>query len=123
MLPCRNAGIFFIRRDRLENRGLGIYDDIVADTHMVCHAHLPAQHHVITQPCRPGDAALSHDDTVLADPHIVSDMHEIVQLRAITNRRGTELSSVDTGACPELNAIADRSRTDVRNLDETPPIG
>src|SRR3982750_2391242 len=59
---------------------------------------------------------LRHDQTLLADPHVVRDVHEIVDLRSVSNDGVVDASAIDGRIRPYLDVVADDAAPDVRDL-------
>ena len=71
---------------------------------------------------RANGGAAGHTDTtshrgVLADPHVVPDLHQVVELDAIFENCVLQRAPVNAGVGADLDVIADLNRTQLFNLD------
>src|SRR4030042_1487191 len=64
------------------NPALRPQQDAVLDLEMARETRLPPDHDAAADPHAPGDSGLRRDHRVASDDHVVSDLAEIVQLRA-----------------------------------------
>src|SRR5579871_1763598 len=51
-----------------------------------------------------------------ADAAIVADMHQIVELGSVANRRDAERGAIDTGICADFDIVADFHPADLREF-------
>ena len=70
----------------LGHAGLGADDGPVADVDVIDDADLAGDHDVIARAARAGDAHLADEQVVPADPAVVADLHEVVDLGAFADR-------------------------------------
>src|SRR5881628_3128578 len=102
----------------------------VADAHVVCDPDLPGQHHAASDARAAGDADLGDEDRVLADLHVVSELHEIVELGAAADDRVAEGRAVDRTVGADLHVVLDDDAARLWNLamlraveGEAEPVG
>src|SRR5215468_9735050 len=76
----RIAEPFFACRHVGHDPAPGPDDSPLADRHIIRKPNLSGQDDAILDDNAAGDAALRDDDAVAADPHIVSDLHQVVDL-------------------------------------------
>src|SRR5262249_16769256 len=66
---------------------------------------------------RAGDAHLADQEVVRADPAIVANHHQVVDLGALANARRLERAAVDRRAGTNLDIITDLDVAQLRHLD------
>jgi hypothetical protein len=123
VVACWKADYRFTRRHVIYDAGFSANFHTVSNYYMIFNRALTPHHNAVAQGYGPGQTALAGHYNGSTEPAIVSDMHEIIELGTVTDRRCTELTPVDAAACPDLNAVADRNRADVRYLHEAPSVG
>src|SRR3546814_6647561 len=57
-------------------------------------------------------AGRARDQAVLADADVVSDLYQVVDLRAAPDHRGADVGAVDGGVGADLDIVADPDRAD-----------
>ena len=65
---------------------------------------------------RAGNAHLRHDETERTDPNVVTDVHEIVDLRPRPDHRVIDAAAIDRRVRANLHIVADDAAPDVRDL-------
>jgi hypothetical protein len=85
------------------------------------HTHLASEHAPIPDVRRAGDPDLCHQQAALPDAHVVSDLHEVVDLGPRTDHGVVDAASVDRRVRTDLHVILDHAASDVRNL-VVPPV-
>jgi len=83
---------------------------------MAGNGALAAHRHAILQDGRACDSDLSHDYAVVADPHILSNLNEIIDLRSIPDNRVPTAAPIDRGVCADLDIVSDHDATKLRHL-------
>ena len=71
---------------------------------------------------RANSGAASHTDTtghcgVLANPHVVPDLHQVVELDTVLDNSVLQCAPVDAGVGADFDVIANLDRTQLFNLD------
>jgi hypothetical protein len=84
---------------------------------MIRHANLTGQSHSVAHSNAAGDTHERHEDAVLADPAVVSDVNKIVDLGAGADHRLAGFGAIDSSIRADLYVITDLDYTDVRQLD------
>jgi hypothetical protein len=90
-LPVRSRGVAAHRRARrhiAEDARLRRDRRAIADPDVTRYSRLAAQRHEPAQPRAPGYADLRDHDAVLAHPHVVPDLDQVVDLAAPSDHRG-----------------------------------
>src|SRR5438128_11521815 len=103
-------------RDVTREAGLRGDDGAVADREVVGDAHLPGEHDAPADPARPGDSHLGHDDRVLADLDVVTDLHEVIDLGSAADDRLSQGGAVDRRVGADLDVVLDQHGADLRDL-------
>src|SRR5512137_90637 len=98
------------------------YFNAIPDRDMIFDGGLARYHHAITDRYRTGDAATASYQAHPADPAIMPDLYEVIDLGAVTDRGRAEFSAVDTGSRTNFHRIADHDRADMRDLYNAPAI-
>ena len=103
------------RADRLARRDAGLRadDGTVLKRAMIRDANLPADDYALADRAAAGNAGLRGENRMLADAHVVRDLHEIVDFHAVADLRGVERPAVDRGVCADLDVVADRRRVPI----------
>ena len=83
---------------------------------MAGDADLPAHHNVISHLGAAGDADLRAQQAVLADFHIVRDVDEVVDFRALADGRRAEGATVNRNVRADLYVVADDDMSNLRNF-------
>src|SRR5437870_3707943 len=65
------------------------------DRHMVGESRLAREEHFILHVRAPGDSRLARDQAARADPTVVPDLHEVVDLRPRTDHRIVDAAPID----------------------------
>src|ERR1035438_10327942 len=79
-------------------------------------ADLPAENHVTPQLGAAGDPRLADDDAMVADRHVVSYLHQVINLGALADDRRPESAAINGHIRPDLHVVADDDIADLRNL-------
>src|ERR1700736_1738771 len=87
---------------------------------MPADAGLAGEDSAIANRHRAGDANLRHDQAFLADPHVVCDVHEIVDLGAVSYNSVVDAAAVDRRVGAYLDVIANNAAPHVRDLGVRP---
>jgi hypothetical protein len=94
----------------------------VADDHAVADADLSCECHALPDLRRSGDSDLSADDRVLPHGHVVTDLHQIVDLRPAPDPGFRQRRPVDAGIGPDVNVVFEHDDPDLRNTAVLPPV-
>ena len=102
----------------------------VADVDVTADACLSGEDHTVPDSRRAGDPDLRHQQAESPDANVVTDVHEIVDLRAGANDGVIDAAAVDRRVCPDLDVILDDAAADVGDLlvhaaakDVAEPVG
>ena len=94
------------RRHIVRHARPGSKDRLVADVHVVANTHLPGHHDPVARGRAARHTHLRTDHVVAAESAVVGDHHEVIELRAVANRRCPVGTAVDRGAGTDLNIVA-----------------
>ena len=107
---------FFAVGNVVHHTGPGGNDDSVSNFQMSGNANLSSEHNMISQLRAARDAGLSDDDAVLADFHVVRDLHQVVYLRPLADDRRAERAAVNRHPRADFHVVADDDVADLRHL-------
>jgi hypothetical protein len=79
-------------------------------------AGLPAHLDVVAEGGGAGDADLGDEEAAPADPHVMADLHEVVDLRPFADDGLAEGGTVDGRAGADLHVVLDAHDPDLRDL-------
>src|SRR5579863_5506089 len=65
---------------------------------------------------RSGQTRMSCDCDAASNAAVVTDLHEIIDLRAVTDSRCTGLRTIDTAVGADFDVVAENDRSDLRDL-------
>ena len=116
MWSRRVPGPAFTRGDRAEHSGLCRDARAFADREMTSEPRLAGENAAILDPNRARDSHLRHQQTEPSDPHVVSDMHEVVDLRSSTDDGVVDASAIDRRVRADLDIGFQDASTNVWNL-------
>src|SRR5207247_1553159 len=94
---------------------LGRDPDALADHQVVGHADVAGQDHVVADSSAPRDADTGHHQAALAQPHVVADVYQVVELGAPPYHRVVHTATVHARVRPDLHLVLDNAPADVRN--------
>src|SRR6516164_1010080 len=95
-----------------------------ADFDMTNNANLAAQGHEIAKLGATGNTGLCDDDAMSSNHHVVPNLYEIINLRALTDDRIAQGPAVDRRICADFNVILDDDAPDLGHfLVSSPPHG
>src|SRR6185437_1591070 len=94
-----------------------------ADGQMIADADLSAHHHIGTDGGGARDAHLAGDQAVMADLHVVGDVHEVVEHRAGADRRVADSAAVDGAIGAELDIVLDDHAAELRHAQQALAAG
>jgi hypothetical protein len=83
---------------------------------MAHDAYLATKGYEIPKFRAPGDTGLGHDDAMPSDHHVVPDLHEIINFRALPDHGIPQGASVDGGVGADLHPVLDDHAADLRHL-------
>jgi hypothetical protein len=78
-------------------------------------SHVPGEDNVVPYSCTAGDPDPGHDQAALADPDIVTDLHEVVQLGATTDDGIVDASPIDASIRSHLDLVLQNTGTHMRD--------
>src|SRR2546427_5558517 len=99
-----------------EMPGLDEQPRAASDRELIRDARLTGDDHVILHPHAAGDPRLGHDQASRANPHVVRDVDQVIDLRPRSDHRIVHAAAIDAGVGPDLDVIPDEAATHVRNL-------
>jgi len=83
---------------------------------VIAESYLTSDNAIIFDNGAAGDPGLGSDDASLADLHVVSYLHEVVDLRSFTDPGLAESSAIDACVRSDLNVVFNNDRSDLREL-------
>src|SRR5206468_6658262 len=86
------------------------------DREVIRDARLSRDDHVVLHLAAPRNTGLRHDEAAGADPHVMGDVHEIVDLRARSDHGVVHTAAVDARVRADLDVVPDQAPADVRDL-------
>ena len=116
---CWNSENGSLVRYIAHHTGLRADRRLIAKLEMPRDAGLRCDHAVITQPRAARKAHLAHHKAVTANNDVVSDVHEIINLRPLANDSGTEPASIDGCVRANLDVVVNNDISDLENLAMT----
>src|SRR2546430_5652264 len=99
-----------------QNPGLRAYHRATLHPDVIAETHLSANYAIIFNRYAATDTGLRCDHNPLANVAVMTDMNQIVDLRAATDPRAAQSRAIDAGICPQLNIIFNDNRADLRKL-------
>src|SRR5688572_20158090 len=78
---------------------------------------LAGHDHVVSERGGAGDTDLRHQDAALAEPYIVTHLHQVVDLAAGPQPGLVERGAVDRGVGADLDSVFDHHPPELRHLD------
>src|SRR5690606_31781814 len=91
----------------------------IPDRDVTGDPRLSAERHVPPHLRAARDADLRDHDAVLAEPDIVRDVDQVVDLAAVADHRAADRAAVDARVRADLDIRADHAPADLRHLDVT----
>src|SRR5262249_53361978 len=116
---CRVAEPLFARRHVGHHTASRPDDCALADRHIVREPNLSGQDDAILDDDAAGDAALRDDNAVATYPHIVSDLHQVVDLGAFANDSIAIGAAIDGGAGADFHVVLNDDATDLQHFTVT----
>ena len=86
------------------------------DREVIRNAGLTGDDHIVLHLHAPGDPGLRHDQTARADPHVVRDVHQIVDLRARPDDGVIHAAAIDARIRADFDVVPDEAAPHMRNL-------
>src|SRR5690349_6006130 len=83
---------------------------------MSADARLTREYGTVSNVHRPGHTNLRHQQTLLADSHVVRDVDQVIDFGASSHDRVVDTASIDGGVRPDLDIVANDAPADVRDL-------
>src|SRR5260370_11908255 len=74
---------------------------------MVRDSHLAADHHMMAERTRPGNARLRSNHRVRADPHVVAHVYEVIDLHAFGDACVIQRAAIDGRVRANLHVVSD----------------
>src|SRR5262249_3142116 len=113
----RRAGDDLAFADVPYDAGLRADHHAVTDLQMIDESGLPAHDHMRAEPGAAGDARLGDQDAVRPDRHVVTDLHQVVDLGASPDHAPAERGAIDGHVRAQLDVVLDHDAPELRNLD------
>ena len=107
MWTRRVSGPAFTSRDISKHAGLSRNARTRANHDVTPKACLPGEYASIPDCRRSSDTNLSHDETELSDFHVVTNLHQVVDLGSRADHSVIDASTVDRGICANLDIALD----------------
>jgi hypothetical protein len=101
----------------LGDAGLRANHGMFADVNVVHNSGLSGDDHIVSRAAGTCDAHLANENVVPANPTIVADLNEIVDLGSFSDLGGLKCSSVNRGAGPDLDVVANFHVSQLGDLD------
>ncbi len=115
------AGEHGARRHGLWNAGLRANNRAVTDFDMVHHANLSRQSYILPQSCAARDARLCGNNRKLSDSHVMSNLHEVVDLGTPPDDGLTQRGSINGTVRANFNVVFDDDDTRLGYFDSFAP--
>ncbi len=93
--------------------------DVVPDRQVSCHTDDPGNDAVVADPRGAGDPGAAPYRGVFADPAVVSDMDEVIQLGPVGDQGILEGAPIDRGVGPDFHIIAESHASQMRDVHPT----
>src|ERR1041384_2960235 len=104
------------RRDVADHAALHQYAGAAPDGHVVRDADFATDHDLIFDPARTGDPREREDEAPFPDPHVVRDVHEVVEFAPGADHGVVHAAAVDAAIGADLHVIFDAASADMRDL-------
>lgn len=118
----RISHIYFLAGQRLSDASLSSEGDLVADFQMAGDSYLASECDILTQSGATGNTDLTAKDTVLPNHHIVTDLHQIIDLGPSLDPSPAKTGPIDTGVGSNLHIIIHLHNSSLRNLHVLPSL-
>src|SRR5579862_660167 len=92
------------------------HDAFVANGKVTGDSRLPRKSHVVAENCTTGNTYQTADNTMLANDRVVSDLDEVINLRASSHAGPAEPAPVDRRIRPDFHIVADFHAACLRDL-------
>src|SRR6185437_7331513 len=115
---CRGAHHALARRDIAHDAGLRADARAAADGEVARQSPLRGDDDVIAEPRAAGNARLGNQHATASYPHVVPDLHQIINHRAGADHRIGSGAAVDRGVGADLHVILDDDAAELRHFDE-----
>src|SRR5579863_6773788 len=116
----RNApGVYAGAGNGMADHGTAGDDHVVADRQVSADAHLAADHATAANARAARDSHAGRQCAVGANPYVVRDHDQVVELHALLDHRVIDGSAVDRGVGANLDVGADTYGACLRHLDPT----
>ena len=89
---------------------------------MSCNSNLSGENHVLSNFCRSSQSDLGTQQRVFSNARSVTDLNQIVNLRARRNMSLTDAGAIDAGISLDLDIIVQHRWTRLHNLVPLPRI-
>src|SRR5580658_10329577 len=88
------------------------------DVHVTARADLSRDLDEVADRGRTGEPGLRRDCAEFADAAVVTDLHQVVDLRAVTNLRAADLRAIDATVSTDFDFVVEHHVADLRNAFE-----
>src|SRR5690606_7763301 len=85
-------------------------------SHSVTHTYLPAQHRALLNRRGTRQSHLSTEDDVLFHPAIMADMHQVIELGPLLNKRLRQSRAIHRATSADPNIVLNHERSDLGHL-------
>ena len=83
---------------------------------MAGDGRLPGENDVVPQLGAARDAGLRDEDAIVADLHVVRNLHQVINLRALADDRRAERATIHGHIRADFDVVADDHIADLRHL-------
>src|SRR5437879_2331631 len=80
---------------------------------MISEAHLAANDCPVFNHATAGDPRLGGNHDIFTDPHIVANVHKVIELRSAPNHGCIECAAIDGGVGSDLNIVVNLESADL----------
>jgi hypothetical protein len=87
----------------------------ISDHQVIRDTHVPGENNVVPYPGAAGDSDACHDQAALANPYVMPDLHQVVQLGAATDNCVVDAAPIDAGIRPYFDFVLQDASTYVWN--------
>src|SRR6185295_15460427 len=112
-----DSRIFTRRIDRAPDLRSAVDHDPVADVDVAVDHRRAAYQAIPADPCAAGNAHAARDRRVRADPAVVSDLDQVVELDVVLDHRVVDRAAIDRRVGADLDVRTDDDAPDLRDLD------
>jgi hypothetical protein len=108
--------------DVAEDRALGRDAGSISDREVIGHPDMASQDDVVADARAARDPNSGHNQAAFANPHVVTHLHQVIELGSTPDDRVVDAPSIDARMGPDLNLVLEDAVADVGNADVFLPI-